>query len=481
MIATLLRCCNRRLKLIRNQSKMPAFFLLSTVGGSLSYGAIDSVYFQPGPDQGIDAHLNSRSPDTGNSETDRFEAAVWTHDHVPYTTQSCIDFDITSLLGGRFPLQATLHLFVPPGGNNGHAVLDQNSNSVSFARIVSPWQENTVTWAQMTDTMISPHNMTYLPNTTDSFLSAAVDVTAHIWDYMEDNLFHGFLMSILTTREWARRHYASSNYATDSTRPALELLLTDEPDRYITRLGTDSAEVWDAMLSTTSPDNNYGERSNLVANYWTSSGSPIYTYILINFNLQRTAHAPLRKAWLKLRSPRTGNGHFVAEGYMVDTRFSIQKITSAWDENSVTYSSAPSIEPISSFATVPASKDKYQDYTFDVTDVIEQAFEQPDNFHGFYFAVKYRYSAIEFASSEHDSVALRPQLMLLYEDSLETTGMRRQNNPRVRHTASLRIGAPGIFYDLRGRAIRKIDQSISPGIILSAKCDKRFQPVFLDK
>ncbi len=92
----------------------------------------------------------------------------------------------------------------------------------------------------------------------------------------------------------------------------------------------------------------------------------------------------------------------------------IYPVSSAWEENNVTWNTQPGISNNLS-ATIPASTSKTQDYIIDVTELFINLLNSPDNF-GWMIMLDHEspYRQLIFASSENSNPAIRPMLKMTY-------------------------------------------------------------------
>ena len=130
------------------------------------------IVLQPGPDEGKDSFIEDypyddyRNRSFGDSE--EFSAISWTSSGTPFVTRSFIDFNITTIPENALIDSAKISLYVH--GNtahgDGHASLT-GSNEFQLQRVISDWEENSVTWNNQPET--TTLNQKTLPESTNQF------------------------------------------------------------------------------------------------------------------------------------------------------------------------------------------------------------------------------------------------------------------------------------------------------------------------
>ena len=89
----------------------------------------------------------------------------------------------------------------------------------------------------------------------------------------------------------------------------------------------------------------------------------------------------------------------------------VSRINSPWDDQLVTWNNQPSIATNNQFQT-SASSSVYQDYTLDVSALVQDMVDNPTNSHGFMLALQTEsfYRSVIFGSSECSDPTNRPKL-----------------------------------------------------------------------
>jgi hypothetical protein len=100
--------------------------------------------------------------------------------------------------------------------------------------------------------------------------------------------------------------------------------------------------------------------------------------------------------------------------------FWLQRITSSWDEASVTWNHQPTVTTTNQ-AVLPESVSPTQDYTnIDVTAMVQDMVQNPSAGYGMLLRLQDEayYRRVNFCSSDHPNPGLRPRLAVAY-----STGM----------------------------------------------------------
>ena len=175
------------------------------------------------------------------------------------------------------------------------------------------------------------------------------------------------------------------------------------------------------MISSFEPSKNRGVYPDFVAMSWTVSGNPVNYRSLIEFDLSNIpSGAVINSADLSLYShdsPGLGS-HSTTSG---SNESVLSRITSSWEENSVTWNNQPTTT-IENQVFLSESSSSTQDYlNIDVTDLIEDMIADPSNSHGFLLKLlnEQHYRSLVFAASDHSDSGLHPKLEICY--SITTT------------------------------------------------------------
>ncbi len=170
----------------------------------------------------------------------------------------------------------------------------------------------------------------------------------------------------------------------------------------------------DAILHGLSSERtvNYGTNAQFLANAWTFGGTPGRVRSVIEFDLHSippgsviTSASFTLYAW----GLPTGSGpHSTLSG---SNEAWLRRVTSPWDENTVTWNTQPATTTVDQ-VSVPASVSPTEDYTIDVTTLVQDIVNDPANSFGFELLLKTEayYRRLNFCSSDNTNPLLRPRL-----------------------------------------------------------------------
>jgi gliding motility-associated-like protein len=182
-------------------------------------------------------------------------------------------------------------------------------------------------------------------------------------------------------------------------------------------LQPDAACGKDAYLEDFEPNTNYGNHPDFLATAWTNGGAPVVVRSLIAFNLSGIpSGTTILNATLNLyHYNSTANiGHSIMSGPNDATLY---RITTNWNESTVTWNTMPSITTMNSLF-IPASTSTTENYTLNVTTLIQDMVNDPANSFGFLFKLNNEsyYRSMLFASSDESDPTLHPKLTILIGD-----------------------------------------------------------------
>jgi hypothetical protein len=180
-------------------------------------------------------------------------------------------------------------------------------------------------------------------------------------------------------------------------------------------LQPDSIAGKDARIDSYSPNTNYGTLSDFLAGSWTISGNAFNVRSLVQFDLSGIpANSVINSAYLSLYfDPNNTNFNHVHSG---SNAAYLQRITSTWNESSVTWNSQPSATTQNQ-ASVPVSTSGTQDYPdMDVTALVADMKNNPSTSFGFLLRMQTEqiYKGLIFCSSDNTTPAKRPKLVVTF-------------------------------------------------------------------
>lgn len=184
-------------------------------------------------------------------------------------------------------------------------------------------------------------------------------------------------------------------------------------------LQPDAVDGKDAVLSKGSPNNNYGSYLDIDALAWTNGGESVTLRSLIDFDLSAIPFgSKIKSATLFLYNnynSRNCNGeHQSLSGSNVSV---LQRIIEPWEEGTVTWNNQPAITS-NNEVTVPMSTSEHQDYSINVTKLVQDMVDYYSSSYGFMLKLVTEdyYRCLIFASSDNENASLHPKLEITYED-----------------------------------------------------------------
>lgn len=162
-------------------------------------------------------------------------------------------------------------------------------------------------------------------------------------------------------------------------------------------------------------------RQDIVIYEWTKNGAPTTKYGLIEFDLTNLPqNIEIASAEMTLYfdpSSIDNQYHYGHCTYAGPNEAYVRRVTSEWEEP-VHWGIMPTFTTENEIL-LPASTSPTQDYTFDVTGLVNDSYNDLDNSHGFIIQMKDQqyYKSLIFASSEHPNAALHPKLVITYKNN----------------------------------------------------------------
>lgn len=198
----------------------------------VSLNTNDTVYhtlvLQPGA-EGKDACISTGSwADINRGNDKEFDILTWTRSGTIGYYRSVIDFDFSSIASGSIIKKASLSLFHNPTAtmsdglhSSASAHLSGKDNGAYLRRIISTWEENTITWA--TQPTITTINEVLLPASTSGTQDYLdIDVTALVQDIIDNrNTSFGFMIMLQKEEVYRSLIFASSDHPDATKHPKL--------------------------------------------------------------------------------------------------------------------------------------------------------------------------------------------------------------------------------------------------------------------
>ena len=193
---------------------------------SLNSFSQDTIVLQPGPEDGKDSYNRNLTPNTNYGDHHDFAAIAWTF-HGPYVcTRSMIEFDLSDIPENTQILSAKLSLYGNPTSCNhqGHSSLS-GSNESYLQRIITPWEEYTVTWNS--PPLTTSENAIILRETNDPLEDYIdIDVTTLVQDMINDpENSYGFMIKLVNEEHYRSMIFSSSDQEYPDNHPKLEIII----------------------------------------------------------------------------------------------------------------------------------------------------------------------------------------------------------------------------------------------------------------
>lgn len=199
---------------------MKILYIFLSILYSSAISSQTTIVLQPDAAAGKDARIFSLNA-LANYGTDvDFIASFLDYAGEEGTTRSLIQFDLSSIPKGEGIIDARLSLY-----HNGESSTpgQTGSNASYLRRIVVPWDENTVAWAQQP--VYVTDNQVLIPesvNPTQDY--QGIDVTALVRDMVAfPNNSHGFMLMNHTETQIGSMKFASSDASNINLHPTLEI------------------------------------------------------------------------------------------------------------------------------------------------------------------------------------------------------------------------------------------------------------------
>jgi hypothetical protein len=190
-----------------------------------------NVTLQPDATNGKDAFVEDYPFDNYSNrnwgDMVEFSAISWTSQGTPFVVRSLIDFNFDAIPSNATVDSAKLSLYSysTPGHGAGHDPLT-GSNECYLQRIISSWEEDTVTWNTQPD-VTDLNRVLIMQSTTTMQDYEEIDVTDLVRDILNDrdNSF-GFMLRLVNESGYRRMLFATSDVAEAHKRPKLEINYT---------------------------------------------------------------------------------------------------------------------------------------------------------------------------------------------------------------------------------------------------------------
>lgn len=178
-------------------------------------------------------------------------------------------------------------------------------------------------------------------------------------------------------------------------------------------LQPDAITGTDAVLQSHNAAINYGTTSDFASWAWTFNSTPGDSKSLIKFDLSSIpAGATVNSAYLSLYHAY----NTASAGQSGTNECYLQKVTSAWTENTVTWNTQPTVSTANQ-VLIPTSTSATQSYPgINVTALTHDAVTSPAAYYGWELTLLnfQLYRSMKLASSDNSDPAIRPKLVVTY-------------------------------------------------------------------
>lgn len=197
---------------------------------------------------------------------------------------------------------------------------------------------------------------------------------------------------------------------------------------FVLQPGTNGEDAWVKRIEAhpVYADSNYGNIEIIKALTWKESGFTIFARSLIKFEdlNQIPASAQIVSANLflyGLTSPSThlpmGDSYYPGSPYSETNTVLVQRVTSSWSENSVSWNNQPSATSFNQ-SPIPPSTGKYNyDVNVDVSKLVSIMIQNPSSNYGFRLRLETEkvFRSMGFYSSEYSDASKHPKLVVVYK------------------------------------------------------------------
>lgn len=378
-----------------------------------------TLVLQPDATDGKDALLHGLNSQVGLNygSNNQLSANTWTYNGSVGTVRSVLEFDLSAIPSGSTITSAELSLYGigDNSGFGGHSTLS-GTNECWVQRITSAWDELTVTWNnQPSVTTVNQVGLISSVGVDDDYLD--VDVTMLVQDMVNLGNY-GVMIRLQTEDHYRRLNFASSDHSNPSMRPKLKVTYETYPCVTL-RPGSEAGK--DALLHGLSSEanTNFSSNNQLSANTWTYNGPVGTVRSVLEFDLSGVpAGSTITSAELSLYGIGDNSGFGGHSTLSGSNEAWIQRVTSVWDEATVTWNNQPSVSVVNQ-VPLAASVGLDDDYIdVDVTALTQDMLNSGNFGYMIRLQTEDYYRRLNFASSDHTDPLMHPKLKVCYQDTL---------------------------------------------------------------
>src|SRR6185436_14163898 len=225
---------------------------------------------------------------------------------------------------------------------------------------------------------------------------------------------YGFALHLSSEQYFAHLIFATGDYTDASKHPTLQITYNYANPCVNLQL---SSPDEDATIDNYNPNNNYPGEIEYCAGSWTINGTPVTWRSLFKFDLSAIpANSTIQSANLSLYFPPNNAFSDVQSSLTSSNQSKIQRITSVWSENAVTWNTQPSVTTQGE-ATLAQSVMATQDYTYtDVTAIVQEMVINTN--YGFLLKqdIEQYYGRMIFGSGDNSNPYWQPRLDICYTE-----------------------------------------------------------------
>ena len=176
----------------------------------------------------------------------------------------------------------------------------------------------------------------------------------------------------------------------------------------------------DSEIRELHPDLNYADSEEFISFDWTFSGTEGLGFSLIQFNLSELPdNIEITSAKLSLYYNPTSS----SAGQAGNNACYLKRITSAWEENTVTWNNAPNTTNSGEVQLEESTSDNQDYLDIDILNFVSEWYNNPETNYGLKLEIieQELYNSMKFCSSDYSNPDLRPKLIISYQftDAIE--------------------------------------------------------------
>jgi hypothetical protein len=394
-----------------------------TIAATLFGGEVKAVKdticltIRPSGAQGVNAEIGTQNTTANFGSAVDFFSATWTCGGN-CIDRSLIQFNLSSIPSNATILSASVSLYtdnVATEGITGQPTYGTN-NAGWFQRVTSAWNPATVTWAtQPTTTTVNEVALAQSINSTENY---TVNVTQLVKDIISSGNNYGFeLLQQNETTPYNSLIFGSSYNADSTIFPKFNVCyVVDVTPGDSACVSLRPYDTNGTVLGTQSP-NSPGIATNLFYSATWTCNSNCLDRGLIRFDLSSLpVNATITNASLSLYADNSATIGITGQPtYGTNNAGWLQRITSAWTYNTVTWNTLPTTTTADE-VQLAQSINTSENYVLNVTQLIKDIMSSGNNY-GFELLQQNEttpYQSLVFGSSANADSTLRPKLDICY-------------------------------------------------------------------